>query len=182
MPDQILENAKNRMNDSVDALSRELSKIRTGRANPAILSGIMVEYYGVKTPLSQISSITVPEPQSLLIKPFDRSALNGINKAILESNLGLTPNNDGETIRLNIPSLTAERRVELTKLVRKHSENAKVSIRNIRREANDELKKVSSISEDDVKLYQKEVQDLTDDLIKRLDEVTKEKEDEVKTI
>ena len=182
MPDQILNSTKTKMSESVDALSRELSTIRTGRANPTILSGIMIEYYGVQTPLSQISSISVPEPQSLLIKPFDRSALSGIKRAIMESNLGLTPNNDGETVRLNIPSLTAERRVELTKVVKKAAENAKISLRNIRRDTNDELKKLDSIGEDDVKTYQDDVQELTVDFTKKLEEVAKEKEDEVKTI
>jgi len=182
MPDQIIKNSRNKMEDTVQALSKELSTIRTGRANPAILSGILVEYYGVKTPLNQISQISVPEPQSLLIKPFDKTSLGGIEKAILESNVGLTPNNDGETIRLNIPALTAERRIELTKLVRKAAENSKISIRNIRRDANDELKKLTGIGEDDVKLYQDDVQELTNEFTEKIDEVAKEKEDEVKTI
>jgi len=182
MPRQIIKSTKDRMDHTVESLRKELSSIRTGRANPAILGGIFVEYYGAKTPLSQIASIAVPEPQSLLIKPFDRSALDGITKAIFESNLGLTPNNDGETVRLNIPALTQERRTELTKVVKKAAENAKVSLRNVRRDANDHLKKLDGISEDDVKGYQEDVQELTNEYSVLIDQVAKEKEDEVKKI
>ncbi len=182
MPSQILKSTKERMNGAVDSLKKELSSIRTGRANPAILDGLFIEYYGAKTPLNQIASIAVPEPQSLVIKPFDRSALDGITKAIFESNLGLTPNNDGETVRLNIPALTQERRTELTKVVKKAAEAAKISLRNVRRDANDHLKKLEGISEDDVKLYQDDVQEMTNEFVKVIDEVAKEKEEEVKTI
>ncbi len=182
MPRQIIKSTKERMNGAVDSLRKELSAIRTGRANPGILNGIFVEYYGAKTPLSQIASIAVPEPQSLLIKPFDRSALDSITKAIFESNLGLTPNNDGETVRLNIPALTQERRTELTKVVKKAAEGAKVSLRNVRRDANDHLKKLDGISEDDVKGYQEDVQELTNEFTTLIDQVAKEKEDEVKKI
>lgn len=182
MPSQILKSTKERMNSAVDSLKKELSSIRTGRANPGILDGLFIEYYGAKTPLNQIASIAVPEPQSLIIKPFDRSALDGITKAIFESNLGLTPNNDGETVRLNIPALTQERRTELTKVVKKAAENAKVSLRNVRRDANDQLKKLEGISEDDIKLYQNDVQEMTNDFAKSIDEVAKEKEEEVKSI
>lgn len=182
MPSQIIKSTKERMKGAVEALKKELASIRTGRANPAILDGIFVEYYGAKMPLNQIASISVPEPQLLVIKPFDRSTLDGIQKAIFESNLGLTPNNDGEVVRLNIPALTQERRTELTKLVKKEAENAKISLRNVRRDANDQLKKLDGISEDDVKGYQDDVQKLTDEYVKVIDEVAKEKEEEVKTI
>lgn len=182
MPSQIIKSTKEKMQGAVDALKKELASIRTGRANPAILEGIFVEYYGAKTPLNQIAQIAVPEPQSLVIKPFDRSALDGITKAIFESNLGLTPNNDGETVRLNIPALTQERRTELTKVVKKAAENAKVSLRNVRRDANDQLKKLDGISEDEIKSWQDDVQELTNDFTKVIDEVAKEKEEEVKTI
>lgn len=182
MPSQIMDNAENRMQDAVAALKRELSTIRTGRANPSILNGIMVEYYGAMMPLNQIASVGVPEPQSLMIKPFDKSSLKDITKAILGSTLGLTPNNDGETIRLNIPALTTERRTELSKQVRKIAETSKVSIRNIRRDTIDALKKLDSISEDDVKSYQDNVQEITDIFTKDIDKVAKEKEDEVKTL
>ncbi len=182
MPSQIIKSTKERMQGAVDSLKKEFAAIRTGRANPAILDGILVEYYGAMTPLNQLAQISVPEPQSLSIKPFDRSALDGITKAIFESNLGLTPNNDGETVRLNIPALTQERRTELTKVVRKAAENAKVSLRNVRRDANDQLKKLDGISEDEVKLWQDDVQKLTDDYVKAIDETASEKEEEVKTI
>ncbi|XMB85648.1 ribosome recycling factor [Mycoplasmatota bacterium WC44] len=182
MPSQIMDNTKNRMEETVAAFSRELSTIRTGRANPSILNGIMVDYYGAMMPLNQIASIAVPEPQSLLIKPFDKSSLKDISKAILASSLGLTPNNDGETIRLNIPALTKERRTELSKQVRKTAESSKVGIRNIRRDAIDLLKKLDGISEDDVKGYQDDTQELTNDFTKKIDALAKEKEDEVKTI
>jgi len=182
MPSQIIENTKARMEAAIDAFRKELASIRTGRANPSILDGILVEYYGAKTPLNQIASIQVPEPQSLLIKPFDRAALVGITKAIFESNLGLTPNNDGETVRLNIPALTQERRTELTKVVRKAAEHAKVSLRNVRRDGNDHLRKLDGISEDDIKGYQDDIQDLIVEFTKKIDQVAKEKEVEVKTI
>lgn len=182
MPSQIIKSTKERMKDTIESLKKELSAIRTGRANPSILEGIFVEYYGAKTPLGQIASINVPEAQALVIKPFDRSALDGITKAIFESNLGLTPNNNGETVRLNIPALTTERRIELTKVVKKAAEHSKISLRNVRRDANDHLKKLDGISEDDVKAYQEDVQEMTNDFSKIIDQVAKEKEEEVKKI
>ena len=169
------------MKKTLDNLEQRFVTVRAGRANPSSLDGITADYYGSPTPLKQLATISVPEARQLLIKPFDRSCLGAIEKAIFESNLGYTPNNDGETIRIIIPVLTEERRKELTKQVRAMAEDAKVSIRNIRHDANEDIEK-EEISEDEQKNLQNRVQDLVNKYNKLIDEKTKEKENELMTV
>ncbi|KFZ43279.1 ribosome-recycling factor [Anoxybacillus flavithermus] len=179
---QVLTNAKEKMDKAVQAFSRELATIRAGRANPALLEKITVDYYGMPTPIIQLAGIQVPEARLLVIQPYDKSVLKEIEKAILASDLGLTPSNDGSVIRISIPPLTEERRRELVKLVKKYAEEAKVAVRNIRRDANDELKKLEKngeITEDELRGYTEDIQKLTDDHIAKIDVITKEKEKEV---
>ena len=161
MNDAIIQNAKTKMNLSLENLEKRFSTVRAGRANPSSLDGIMVPYYGVDTPLKQLAVISVPEARQLLIKPFDKSCLGAMEKAILASNLGYNPNNDGETIRIIIPALTEERRKELTKQVKALAEEGKVAIRNIRRDAMEEIDR-EEISEDEQKGKEKQVQNLVD--------------------
>ncbi|MBP2240160.1 ribosome recycling factor [Cytobacillus eiseniae] len=182
MPKQVIENTKDRMTKAIQAYSRELAGIRAGRANASLLDRITVEYYGAPTPINQLAGISVPEARLLVIQPYDKSILGEIEKAILKSDIGLTPSNDGSIIRLSIPQLTEERRKELVKLVKKESEEAKVAIRNVRRDANDDLKKLEKsgeITEDDLRGYSDDIQKLTDDQISKIDAVTKEKEKEI---
>jgi ribosome recycling factor len=167
---------------SLDSLKREFSKVRTGRASISLLDGIKVDYYGTQTPLNQIATLSVPEPRLMTIQPWDATAIKEIEKAIMKSDLGLTPANDGKIIRVSIPPLTEQRRVELVKVVKKMAENCKVSIRNHRRDINEDLKqkkKDKGISEDEFFKGQKEVQDITDDYIKKCDELTQVKEKEI---
>ena len=178
---QEIDSAVEKMKATVNNLEKKFGIVRAGRANPSSLDGVMVEYYGQMTPLKQLGTISVPEGNQLLIKPFDRSCLGAIEKAIFESNLGYTPNNDGETIRIIIPVLTEERRKELTKQVRAMTEDAKVSIRNIRHDANEDIEK-EEISEDEQKNLQNRVQDLVNKYNKLIDEKTKEKENELMTV
>lgn len=170
-----------KMNKTLENLDHRFATVRAGRANPSSLDGITADYYGSPTPLKQLATISVPEARQLLIKPFDRSCLGAIEKAIFESNLGYTPNNDGETIRIIIPVLTEDRRKELTKQVHAMAEEAKVSIRNIRRDANEDIEK-QEISEDEQKSLQNQVQDLVNKYNKLIDEKTKEKENELMTV
>lgn len=182
MPKQVMTNAKEKMSKAVQAYSRELASIRAGRANASLLDRINIDYYGAPTPINQLAGVSVPEARLLVIQPYDKSVLGEIEKAILKSDLGLTPSNDGNLIRLTIPQLTEERRKELVKLVRKESEEAKIAVRNIRRDANDDLKKLEKngeISEDDLRGYGDDVQKLTDEYISKIDTLTKEKEKEV---
>ncbi|EZP78069.1 ribosome recycling factor [Parageobacillus genomosp. 1] len=182
MAKQVINNAKEKMDKAVQAFSRELATIRAGRANPSLLEKVTVDYYGVATPINQLASISVPEARLLVIQPYDKSVIKEMEKAILASDLGLTPSNDGSVIRIVIPPLTEERRRELVKLVKKYSEDAKVAVRNIRRDANDELKKLEKngeITEDELRGYTEDVQKLTDDHIAKIDAITKEKEKEV---
>ncbi len=181
MNTEVIDLAKERMSKTLENLDSRFATVRAGRANPSSLDGITVDYYGSQTPLKQLATISVPEARQLLIKPFDRSCLAAIEKAIFESNLGYTPNNDGETIRIIIPVLTEERRKELTKQVRSMAEEAKVSVRNIRHDANEEIEK-QEISEDEEKRLQNEVQDLVNQYNKLIDEKTKEKENELMTV
>ncbi|EMT46869.1 MULTISPECIES: ribosome recycling factor [Anoxybacillus] len=179
---QVLTNAKEKMDKAVQAFSRELATVRAGRANPALLEKITVDYYGMPTPIIQLAGIQVPEARLLVIQPYDKSVLKEIEKAILASDLGLTPSNDGSVIRIAIPPLTEERRRELVKLVKKYAEEAKVAVRNIRRDANDELKKLEKngdITEDELRGYTEDIQKLTDDHIAKIDAITKEKEKEI---
>lgn len=181
MNTEVINLTEEKMNKTLDNLEHRFVTVRAGRANPSSLDGITADYYGSPTPLKQLATISVPEARQLLIKPFDRSCLGAIEKAIFESNLGYTPNNDGETIRIIIPVLTEERRKELTKQVRAMAEDAKVSIRNIRHDANEDIEK-EEISEDEQKNLQNRVQDLVNKYNKLKDEKTKEKENELMTV
>ncbi|MBP3038379.1 ribosome recycling factor [Bacillaceae bacterium Marseille-Q3522] len=182
MTKAVITQAKDKMAKAVQAYTRELAGIRAGRANASLLDRIIVEYYGAPTPINQLAGISVPEARLLVIQPYDKSILGDIEKAILKSDLGLNPTSDGNLIRLAIPPLTEERRKELVKLVKKESEEAKISVRNIRRDANDELKKLekkSEITEDDLRSYSDDIQKLTDEYIQKIDSITKDKEKEI---
>lgn len=171
-----------KMNKRVDDFHAELKTIRAGRANASVLDKIAVEYYGTMTPVAQIGSISTPEPRMLVIQPWDQSVLGEIEKAINKSEIGIAPQNDGKVIRLNFPPLTEERRKELVKTVKKYSEEAKVQIRNIRRDALDDFKKkqkASEITEDDFKGIEKDIQTLTDKFVKEIDDITASKEKEI---
>lgn len=176
MIEQVIENAQSKMDKVIENFEYNLVQIRTGRANPNMLESISIDYYGNMTPLNQVSAITVPEGRQLLIKPYDKSLLASIEKAINEANLGINPQSDGENIRLNIPALTEETRKLLVKDVAKYAEEAKVGIRNVRRDANDNIKKEKDLSKDDIKAYQDDVQEMTDKMIKKIDEIAKNKE------
>ncbi|HET6446124.1 MAG TPA: ribosome recycling factor [candidate division Zixibacteria bacterium] len=179
---ELLLEAESRMRGSVSALESDLQTIRTGRASPHLLDRIEVEMYGAALPLNQLATISVPEPQQLAVRPYDQSSLPAIEKAILKSDLGLTPNNDGKLIRLNIPRLTEERRRDLNKLVGKRVEEGKVAIRNIRRDTlNDlrEMKEEKMISENQFFISQDDLQTLTDKYTEEIDEVGKKKEEEI---
>jgi len=178
----ILKGSKERMKSSVQSLKDDLGAVRTGRASPALVEKLLIEYYGQPTPLIQLASISVPEPRQLLIKPFDPGSLKDIERAIQTSDLGLTPGNDGKLIRLNLPQLTEERRKELVKVVHARREEAHVAVRNIRRDAIKDmrdLKEEKQVSEDDLKRGEEEVQKLTDDIIKEIDQMGANKEKEV---
>jgi ribosome recycling factor len=179
---QVLANTKDKMEKAVSSLSRELASVRAGRASANLLDKISVEYYGAPTPVNQLASISVPEARLLVIQPYDKTVLGDIEKAILKSDLGLTPSNDGSLIRLSIPALTEERRKELVKLVKKYAEEAKVAVRNIRRDGNDDLKKLEkdgNITEDELRSNTESVQKLTDEYIVKVDNVAKDKEKEI---
>ena len=182
MVEEIFEDLKDRMGKSIESLKREYSRLRTGRASVSLLDGIRVSYYDTPTPLNQMASLAVPEPRLIVIQPWDKTAIEDIEKAILKSELGLTPMNDGKVIRISIPPLTEERRKELVKVARKMSEENKVSIRNIRRDANEmlkDLKKEKEITEDDLYRSQEEVQKATDQFISQVDELCAAKEKEI---
>jgi ribosome recycling factor len=179
---ETIEDGEVRMGKAIEALKHDLATVRTGRANPALVEHIRVDYYGTQTPLRQIASVTVPEARLLTIQPWDKSSLGAIEKAIQKSDLGLTPNNDGSIIRLNIPQLTEDRRKELVKVVHKKVEDGRVAIRNIRRDAHEmlrELRKEKEISEDQEFNAQEELQKLTDRFIAKTDEIGQEKEKEL---
>ncbi|MEJ2209385.1 MAG: ribosome recycling factor [Anaerolineae bacterium] len=185
MINDLMEELRGRMDKSVEALQDDLLSIRTGRASPALVEKLSVEYYGTMTPLNQMASIAVPEPRLLVIRPWDPSALADIERAILKSDLGLTPMNDGKLIRLSIPRLTEERRRELVKHVSRRVEEARIAIRNLRRDALKDLQefeKEKMISEDDFFRAKDEVQELTDEFIARVDEIGQRKEEEVMEI
>lgn len=182
MPQNVINHADERMNKAISALKRELSVLRAGRANPALLERVQVDYYGTPTPVTQMANVSIPEARLITIQPWDRSQLGPIEKAILKSDLGLTPTNDGNVIRLMIPALTEERRAELVKVVKKEGEEAKVAIRNVRRDANDSFKKLQKdgeISEDDLKRNQDVIQKSTDSYIAQVDKLIQEKEKEI---
>lgn len=174
-----------KMKKTTEMLSAQFDSVRAGRANAAVLDQIKVEYYGTPTPINQIASIATPDPRTLTIQPWDASSLKLIEKAILESDLGINPQNDGKIIRLNFPQLTEERRKDLIKLVKKYAEESKVAIRNIRRDAVEkykEQKKKSEITEDDLKDTEKDLQKLTDDYVKLIDEIAAKKEKELMAV
>ena len=180
-----LQELEGRMIKSIDVFSQNLSEVRAGRANPAILNKISVEYYGVPTPINQVAGISVPEARTIVIQPWDASVLKAIEKAILASDIGLNPNNDGKLIRLNFPELTADRRKELAKDIRKMAEEAKVSIRSIRRDGMDEVKdeqKKSEITEDQKADFEDKIQKLTDKYVAEIDKMLENKEKEIMTI
>ena len=180
-----LQELEGRMIKSIDVFSQNLSEVRAGRANPAILNKISVEYYGVPTPINQVAGISVPEARTIVIQPWDASVLKAIEKAILASDIGLNPNNDGKVIRLNFPELTADRRKELAKDVRKMAEDAKVSIRSIRRDGMDIVKdeqKKSEITEDQKADFEDKIQKLTDKYVAEIDKLLENKEKEIMTI
>ncbi len=173
---------KEKMSKTLNILRSELNTVRAGRANSALLDQIVVDYYGTPTPLKNMSNISVPDPRTLMITPFDPKSVSNIEKAILTSNLGINPSNDGKNIRLVIPQVTEERRKELTKVIKKMGEEAKVAVRNCRRDANDEIKKLqkaSEITEDDEKEELEEIQKLTDKCMKDIDEIVSQKEKEL---
>ncbi|HPT82869.1 MAG TPA: ribosome recycling factor [Limnochordia bacterium] len=179
---QILEDGKARMEEVINRTKKAFAGVRTGRANPALLDRIIVSYYGTPTPLPQMASVSVPEPRMLVITPWDKNSIKDIEKAILASDLGLVPNNDGTVIRLAIPPLTEERRKDLVRLVRKDAEDFRVAVRNIRRDLNEAAKKLEKdgeISEDELRRTQDEIQKLTDRYIEQIDELLKVKEKEI---
>jgi ribosome recycling factor len=179
---EVFEIARDKMMKSVESFSRELNTLRASRAVPSLLDRVVVNYYNTPTPLNQLATISAPEPRLLVIQPWDKNAMGEVEKAILRSDLGLTPNNDGTIIRLTIPQLTEERRKELVKVVRKKAEESRVAIRNIRREANDSLKsseKKGEITEDELRNAQEKTQELTDNHIKEIDNVLSLKEAEI---
>ncbi len=182
MKDEVLSDAKRKMEKVLEVMARDLSRIRTGRASVALLEGIKVDAYGTSMPLTQVASLAAPEARLLTVQPWDLSLLADVEKALLKSDLGLTPVNDGKVLRLPIPALTTERRKDLVKMVKKMGEEAKVALRNIRREANEdlkEMKKEKMLSEDEAHRAQEEVQKVTDEFIKKVDAQAAEKEKEI---
>ncbi|MGC5324087.1 ribosome recycling factor [Brevibacillus sp. SYSU BS000544] len=182
MPQSILKDMEERMSKAINTLKKDLSTLRTGRATPAILDKVMVDYYGTPTPISQLANVNAPEPRLLLIQPWDKTALKEIDKAIQQSDLGLSPNNDGTVIRIIVPPLTEERRKDLVKVASRDGEESKVAIRNIRRDANEDIKKLEkagTISEDDSRRHQETIQKTTDKFIAEVDKVVKDKEKDI---
>ena len=180
-----VKDAESKMLKTIEAVKADFASVRAGRANASVLDRVQVEYYGSPTPLNQVASISSPDPRQLVIQPWDSSLLREIEKAILTSELGITPQNDGKVIRLTFPQLTEERRKELTKQVHKYAEGGKVAVRNIRRDMMDKIKaakKISEITEDDAKDYEKKLQDVTDKYVKKLDELAAEKEKELMSV
>lgn len=185
MSNEVMESAKERMENSINAYTRELASIRAGRANSALLDRINVDYYGVPTPINQLAGVSVPEARLLVIQPYDKTILTEIEKAIMKSDIGITPSNDGNLIRLAIPALTEERRKDIVKTVKKEAEESKVTIRNVRRDANEDFKKLekdSEITEDELHRNGDEIQKLTDAYIKKIDDIATEKENELMEI
>lgn len=182
MKEAIFSDMKKETGRALEALAHKLAGLRTGRASTAILDGVKVDYYGTPTPIRQIATLAVPESRTITVQPWDTSQLHAIEKAILTSDLGINPSNDGKIIRINLPQLTEETRRELVKQARKYGEESKVAIRNIRRDANESLKKLEKdkkLSQDELKKLQQEVQDLTDRQIHRIDEILAQKEADI---
>lgn len=180
----LFEQTTEKMDDAIDHLEREMAKIRAGKANPRMLDGIMIDLYGAMTPLAQASSINTPDPRSIVIQPWDKKMISVIEKAIMAANLGMNPENNGEIIRINVPPLTEERRKDLVKLVKKEGEESRISVRNARRDAMEELKKLKrdGLAEDTEKDASNDVQKLTDQYMKTIDEMLKVKEDDIMTV
>ncbi|MCU0369554.1 MAG: ribosome recycling factor [Cyclobacteriaceae bacterium] len=177
-----LDEARDQMSKAINHVTHELAKIRAGKANPGMLDSIQVSYYGVMSPLSQVSSITAPEARTLFIKPWEKGLIPEIEKAIMVANIGLTPQNDGQQIIINIPMLTEERRKQLVKQASHECEHGKVSVRSIRKETNEQLKKIKGVSEDDIINAEEVVQKLTDESILKIDAIMKKKEAEIMTV
>lgn len=177
-----LDEAKDQMNKALAHVSHELTKIRAGKANPSMLDGILVSYYGAMTPLQQVSSMTTPDARTIFIKPWEKGLIQEIEKSIMNANLGLTPQNDGQQVIINVPMLTEERRKQLVKQASQECEQGKVSVRSIRKETNESLKKIKGVSEDDVKNGEATVQKLTDESIVKIDAILKKKEAEIMTV
>ncbi len=180
-----LAEAGEKMNKAISVLKEELGGIRTGRATPALLSRMIVDYYGTQVPINQLASFSVPEPRTLLIQPYDKNAISAMEKAIQASDLGITPSNDGNVIRLNFPPLTEERRRELIKVVHQRGEEGRVAVRNVRRHSKEELERLErdgGISEDELMRSEKELQKLTDQHVGEIDEIVAHKEQELKEI
>jgi ribosome recycling factor len=183
--DATLGDAREKMNKAITVLKDELAGIRTGRATPALLSRLVVEYYGTQVPLQQLASFSVPEPRTLLVQPFDKNAIGAMEKTIMASDLGITPSNDGNVIRLSFPPLTEERRRDLIKLVHQRGEEGRVAVRNVRRHSKDELERLerdAAISQDDLSRSEKELQKVTDQHVAEVDEIVAHKEQELKEI
>ena len=183
--EEMIKELERKMKTSIEVLKQDFQKVRTGRANPAILDNVTVEYYGTMTPINQVGNISVPDPQMITISPWEKKMLKEIEKAIQKADLGLTPQNDGNIVRIPIPPLTEERRKEMVKQIRKMGENAKIPIRNVRREGNDQLKKAEKdkeISQDDLKQQMERVQELTDKYTDQVDELMDEKEKELMAV
>jgi ribosome recycling factor len=180
--EMFIDEARDQMTKAVNHVGSELVKIRAGKASPSMLDGLMVSYYGTMSPLNQVSSITAPEARTLFIKPWEKSLIQEIEKSILAANLGLTPGNDGQQVIINIPMLTEERRKQLVKQVHSECEHGKVSIRAIRKETNEQLKKVKGVSEDDLKNGEETVQKMTDEYILKIDSLMKKKEGDIMTV
>lgn len=180
--DSVIKETRERMSKSLEAFEQNISAIRTGRANPAVLSRVMVDYYGSKMPLPQVATVSSPDPRTLLITPFDKSAIADIERAIQESDLGLNPNNQGDNVFITVPPLNDERRRDLVKTVKSMAEEAKVAVRNIRRDANEELKEMQKenlLTEDDLRQGEGDVQKVTDEFVKTIDERVKDKEADI---
>ena len=185
MPKTVIAQCEEKMLKTIESLKKDFSNIRTGKANPAILNSVMVSYYGVPTPVSQVGSVSVPDPQSIVVKPWDKSILKDIEKAIQQANLGLNPSNDGEIVRIPIPPLNEQTRKDLAKQAKKVAEDNKVAIRNVRRDGMEQLKKLEKdglITEDELKRYNDPVQKLTDKYIANIDTLSKEKEQYIMSI
>jgi ribosome recycling factor len=177
-----LDEARELMNKAFSHVGHELTKIRAGKANPSMLDGIMVSYYGANTPLNQVSSLTTPDARTIFIKPWEKGLIQEIERAIMNANLGLNPQNDGQQVIINIPMLTEERRKQLVKQVGQECEHGKVSVRNIRKDTNEQLRKIKGVSEDDIKNAEESVQKFTDEFIAKIDVLMKKKEAEIMTI
>jgi len=182
MPDKIYKDAEERMKKAVESITTRFSSVRTGRATPSLLDGIKVDYYGTKTPINQMATISVPEPRLIVIQPWDKTVIKDVEKAIVESNIGLNPNVDKNIIRLVVPELTEERRKELVRHVHNLAEEGRIAIRNIRKDANNEIRKIEKskrISEDERYFYEEEIQEITDKYIEEIDQLLESKEEEM---